>query len=244
MILIILPIRNEQQTIKDTFIKLLLWCENNLKDFRIIFVDDGSADDSYSIISSLKKSPRLKVLKNRFDRGKGSALKTGFILSSSEYKMKADDLIIFMDGDGQIEPSEVQTFMNVMRHNNADVVIGNKRHIYSVNSFNFMRKIVSKCYNIVIRILFDLGYDDTQCGLKIFKKSALERVIDKITIKKFAFDLELIVALREMRMKIADSPVMLREQVNMGSVSLSSIIITFIDTLKVWFRMKKGFYKA
>ena len=242
MIFIILPVRNESLTVEKTATEVYRWCLLNLKkDFMIVFIDDGSKDATADIINQMKNN-KITVIKNRFDNGKGSALKSAVILSDLIYKTKDSDLIIFMDGDGQINPAEISTFLNLMNLYNADVVIGNKRHPFSFSHYGLRRKVVSKIYNFMIRHLFGLTFSDTQCGIKIFKKPALDKVIDKITIKKFAFDLELIVALRETGLRIVDAPVVIRNQLNAGSVNFHSIFETFFDTIKVYNKMKKGFY--
>ena len=243
MLLIILPVKNEATRIKKTALDLFRFCNDKYEhDFKILFIDDGSTDNTIKNILELE-NPLIKVLKNQFDRGKGSSLKSGFIISNLVFILEDDDVICFMDGDGQINPQDIKTLLNIMELNSADVVIGNKRHTFSSVRYSLKRRIVSMVYNSLIRFLFGFNYQDTQCGIKIFKKYALDRIIENITIKKFAFDLELIVALREMSLRVADAPVTIKEQLNTGSVTLQSIHNTFIDTLSIWNRKRKGFYR-
>ena len=239
MILIILPIKNESKTVIETANRLKEFIK---KDQEVLFIDDDSSDGTYQRIF-LFNHPRIKVIKNRFDSGKGSALKTGYIMSEFMYKMNGEDLICFLDGDGQIDPVEINTFINLMKVYNADVVIGNKRHIFSSTRYTRLRRIISKGYNIIIRLLFDLKHEDTQCGIKIFKKSALEKVIDKVNVKRYAFDLELLISFRENHFRIIDAPVKIQEQMNRGSIGISAILNTFFDTIKIWIKKNRGDYK-
>ncbi len=241
MTLIILPVKNESKTVEQTALTLVEWCNNNMKDFHILFIDDRSKDGTIEKIEGLN-NPKVRVLKNQFDNGKGSTLKVGFVFSNLIYKMKDDDHIIFMDGDGQIGPENITALLNHMTLNTADVAIGNKRHIYSITDYSFQRNIISICYNLLIKFLFGMKYQDTQCGIKIFKKMALEKIIDRVNVKKYAFDLELIVALRESRFRVADAPVKINQQENLGSVSLDSMWQTFIDTVGVWNKKRMGYY--
>jgi glycosyltransferase involved in cell wall biosynthesis len=240
--LFILPVRNEAETILETSGNLFDWCRENIKEFKILFIDDNSKDETVSRIEGLNNY-RIKVLKNQFDNGKGSTLKTGFVFSNLIYKMKDDDLVIFMDGDGQVPPENIPPFLEIMKLNGADVVIGNKRHIFSITNYSLQRSLVSVCYNLIIKILFGLQYQDTQCGLKIFKKKALDKVIDKVKSKRYAFDLELIIALREMRFRVADAPVTINNQKNSGSVSFGSMINTFMETVGIWNKKLQGYYR-
>jgi glycosyltransferase involved in cell wall biosynthesis len=225
MIYIIIPVKNEAQIIEQSIKELDLYCAKNLNKYYIVFVNDGSTDDTFAKIIKLKshiKSIRA-VFNNRFDKGKGSALKTGFILTDAHFKFNKADIIIFFDSDGQIEPEDIKTALRLMDLYNADVVIGNKRHLYSNITYNFKRRIISNFYNLLIKIFFGLHLRDTQCGLKIFKKEALDKVIDKVNVKRFAFDLELLIALKDNNMRIADAPVFISEQLNAGSINLTNI---------------------
>lgn len=238
MLLIILPVKNESISIQETVKQLSEW--NVFKEHKILFIDDNSTDETYHI---LKKQKDISVIPNKFDSGKGSTLKVGYIYSEYMYGMKDDDFIVFMDGDGQINPKEIDTFIKLKELYDADIVIGNKRHDYSSIHYTLDRQIVSRVYNWIVRYLFGFNFRDTQCGIKMFRKSCLEKIIQKVNTKRYAFDLELIVALRENNFRIIDAPVNLRDQKNKGSVSISSIISTFIDTIIIYKKKKKGFYR-
>lgn len=232
MKLAIIPVKNEDWKKPSILAKKL-----NKMDIKVLIVDDHS--EPPFIKSTIKD---MVVIKNRFESGKGSALKYGIIYADLKFRMKADDLIIIMDGDGQINPKEITTFLKYMELNDADVVIGNKRHFFSNTQYGIVRRIVSKTYNALVRFLFGFSYRDTQCGIKIFKRCALDDIISKVNVKRYAFDLELIVALRANNYRVADAPVTIKAQSNHGSVSVLTIFQTFIDTMKIYGNMKKGNY--
>ena len=234
--LVIIPVRNEEKTIAQTVAGLHLACKGDL-----LFIDDGSTDQTVEILNKLK-TERMRVINNMFDRGKGSAIKTACVLSNMIYALKPEDDIIFIDGDGQIDPKEIPMYLDLMKLYRADVAIGNKRHSFSVTHYPPLRRIVSSTYNLMIRALFGIHYQDTQCGIKIFKKYALDKVIQKVTIKRYAFDIELIIALKDLGYRIIDAPVKIAPQVNKGSVSIGNIIRTFFDTMIVWVKRQRGFY--
>lgn len=243
MIYLIVPVKNESETIHETSDRMISFCRENFGEYRIVFIDDGSTDGTHRILSDNIPKATCAVYKNKIGPGKGSALKFAFLLSEATMGAGADDLIVFMDGDGQIHPKEIKTLLKIMHLYDADVIIGNKRHQYSNIYYSFPRKIVSLCYNLMIRILFGLNMRDTQCGLKIFRKSALDKVIDKVSIKKYAFDLELLVALKENNFRIVDAPVAVNKQMNSGSVNIKNIIITFIDTITICIKKNMGNYR-
>jgi len=241
MTLIILPVKNEESTIANTLFEIHAWASANLDEFKIIVINDGSTDRTPELCKEVDND-NIEVFDNLFDRGKGSALKTGYVLTRMVYTMKDDDDIIFLDGDGQIDPKEISTLYNIMELYNAECVIGNKRHKFSMTEYTMLRRVISQGYNFLIRTLFDLKFEDTQCGIKIFKKYVLEDIISKVSVKQYAFDLEMIVALRASRYRIADAPVTIKKQMNRGAIGFGSIFRTFFDTIMIWIKMKKRFY--
>lgn len=241
MTIIIIPVHNESETIGKTIHDIYEFCGDyfGLREYEIVIVNDGSTDETLEVC---KKMKTVEVIDNVFDRGKGSALKTGFVIANTKYNLDDGDDIIFIDGDGQINPNELKVLFNIMKLYNAGAVIGNKRHKYSMTEYTMTRRIISQTYNRIIKFLFDVKFEDTQCGIKIFKKDVLEKALAKVNVKQYAFDLELIIALRGIRCRIADAPVTIRPQMNRGAISINSIIRTFFDTILIWIKMKKRFY--
>jgi glycosyltransferase involved in cell wall biosynthesis len=229
---VIIPVYNESQQITKTIQTLRATLDILYKDdYELIIVNDGSIDDTEQFIVGVKKGVFFK------NQGKGLALKAGVLLSDplSEY-------LAFVDGDLQIHPKEISTFVNLMGIYNADVVIGNKRHQWSKVEYTFRRRIVSDVYNWLVRQMFGFDFRDTQCGLKLFTRQALLKSIEKTLNKGFGFDLELLVSLREQGFRVIDAPVTVSKQLNSGSVSVVNIFKTWLETWKTWRRKKHGYY--
>lgn len=244
MIIVILPIKNEEKTIRETIKELSYFLKEEDYLYRIVCVDDHSTDKTFKILSELAgENTNIIPFFNTFDCGKGYALKYGYTMISAFLSLSDTDIIVFMDGDGQIRPKDISFFIKQMNFFEADAVVGNKRHLLSILDYPLKRKVVSITFNKIIKMLFGISLNDTQCGIKIFKNAALSKAMKIITTKKYAFDLELLVYLKENHFRIADAPVFIKPQTNLGSVSIKSIIITFIETIKIWIRKKRGFYK-
>lgn len=241
MILIIIPFRNEQESIEKTLSSLYSWCSWEIKKFEILLINDHSSDKTQEKIGNLGFK-KVQCIKNKFDPGKGSALKTAAVFSEVMYALKGEDSIFFIDGDGQFDFRDIKMFINLMKIYNADIVIGNKRHVSSSVCYNLSRRIVSSGYNILTRFLFGFNFRDTQSGMKLFKKKALDKIIEKVNSKRYAFDLEVIVAMREMRFRVIDAPVKVSRAVNNGSVRFSTILFTLWDTLVILINKMKGKY--
>jgi glycosyltransferase involved in cell wall biosynthesis len=236
MFSIIIPVYNGEETISENIQKVYVLFKSLKYLFEIIVVDDGSTDDTYLRLKEITLP--IKIYQKPVNQGKGAALKTGYKLIS-----KDTDYIIFMDADLQVEPSDITCFIKQMAHFNADGVVGNKHHIYSNTTYSLRRKVLSDCYSLFCRILFGVSLRDTQCGFKLFKRKVIDLVFQRVLGKRFAFDLELIVALRENKIRIIDSPVYVYG-LQKSTVKPNTIMDIFIDTCAVWYRQKKGWYKV
>ncbi len=237
MIYIILPVHNEEDSIDETIKRLKELFPDENVPHKIIFINDHSTDQT---VFKIMEHPGSCVLDNKGLPGKGSAIRFG--LKEIFFKYMTD-IVVLLDGDGQIRPYDIFTGIRLMDQYCCSVAIGNKRHPYSTINYNPIRSVISKTYNFIVRKLFNLKLQDTQCGLKVFRAHCLTDIIPKMSIDKFAYDIEMIVALKSIGMRIIDFPISMNEQKNKGSVNIKNIIETFIDTIKVYKKYKKGFYK-
>jgi hypothetical protein len=147
-----------------------------------------------------------------------------------------------MDADLQIDPCDIDTFFNIMELYDADVVVGNKYHIYSNIEYPFIRKIISNGYRFLVKIFFDLPLRDTQCGFKLFRRSVITKIMPILKETRYCLDLEMLIVLRKKGIRVADAPVYVKKQENAGSISINNILITFFDTIRVWIKMLRRKY--
>jgi len=198
-------------------------------DYEIVVADDGSADKTAQKISDLG-NPRVKVVKLAVNEGKGQALKEGF-------KQCEGDLIMFLDGDLDIHPRQFEVLFEVLKNENADVVIGSKRHKKSVLNYPRHRRIMSAIYFFLVKLLFGLPLKDTQTGIKLFKAEVLKSVFHKVLIKRYAFDLELLILAHHYGYKISEAPVVVDFKGKYGHIKLKTIFRMVWDTLAVFYRL-------
>ena len=247
LVSILVPVYNIEKTIEKNINILIEKVSPFFMNFEIIISDDGSSDNSKEeikkICTNFQNNNTNKNLKNiigiyaRENQGKGHALKRACEMSSGEY-------IIFCDGDMEIDPSQLENFFVIMQKENADVVIGSKRHKDSVVNYSNIRKLISFIYFMFVKIFFHLPIQDTQTGLKLFKRDAIINIFPRILVKAFAYDLEVLVACNSNGKKIVSAPVIVNPNRHFGFIRFPILWRTFIDTLAIFYRLNiVHFYK-
>jgi glycosyltransferase involved in cell wall biosynthesis len=235
---VIIPAHNEAGHITTTLEETVRTFDGFGCQYEIIVIDDGSNDRTYQeCLEFSRRRKNIFIKKNWKNYGKGRALKKGCRYASGEY-------IVFLDADMDLHPAQLQTFIDIMRLDEADVVIGSKLHPNSVVNYPLHRKIVSYIYYLLIKILFSLprsglSLHDTQTGLKLFKRAVVKSVFPRILVKKFAFDLEFLVNAHHLGFKIAEAPVVLdsKRARRFGRIGWRAMYKTGIDTLAIFYRM-------
>ena len=228
---IVMPAHNESDRIVSSIEETIRTFKEFGCPWELLVVDDGSIDDTYRKACELaKRHSQLIIKKNPFNLGKGRALKKALRYLSGDY-------VVWLDADMDLHPIQAQTLFDIMRLDNADIVIGSKFHPNSVVSYPRMRRFISRVYYLLIRILFNLPCHDTQTGLKVFKICVLKNIFPRILVKKFAFDLEVLVNAHHLGYKIAEAPIVLNTQRQYGRVGLQAIFTTLWDTLAIFYRM-------
>ena len=201
--------------------------------WELVVIDDGSSDDTYDIAKSFcdKYPHNIIVKKNPVNIGKGRALKKAFHYLTGDY-------VVFLDADMDLHPSQVQTLLDILRLTEADIVIGSKLHPNSLVNYPLQRKIVSFFYYLLVKALFNLPCHDTQTGLKLFKRGVLLKVLNRVLVKQFAFDLEILVNAHHLGYKIVEAPIVLNNQRKWGRIGFGAIFRTTWDTLAIFYRMR------
>lgn len=226
---VIIPAYNEAGSIAENIEETVRVFDEFGCKYEIIVVDDGSRDDTYNqALKAAGQHGNITVKQIKHNRGKGRALKVGFRMASGDY-------VVFLDADMELHPAQIQTFFDIMRLDEADVVIGSKRHPNSRLDYPSDRKIISSVYFFLIKFFFGLPIQDTQTGLKLFKYEVLKKVFPRILVKAFGYDLEILVNVHRLGFKIAEAPVVLDTR-RYGRIGMNSIWTTWRDTMAIWYR--------
>ena len=229
---IIMPAYNEEDRIVSSLEETMRTFDNFKLNYEVIVVDDGSTDATYKIAKEFAckvNNDRIIVQRNRSNYGKGRALRKGFRFSKGDY-------IIFLDADMDLHPGQIDTFFDIMRLTESDIVIGSKRHPNSQLFYPAERRLMSSVYFFLVKMLFGLPINDTQTGLKLFKRSVLQQVFCEYISREFAFDLELLVNAHRLGYKIAEAPVCIQSQRDYSRIGVGTVYKMCLDTLAIYFR--------
>lgn len=227
---VIIPAFNEADVIAESLNETIRVFDEFGCQYELIVIDDGSDDQTYS--NALKvagQHANVFVKQIKHNRGKGRALKVGFRLASGDY-------VVFLDADMELHPAQVQTLFDIMRLDDADVVIGSKRHPNSRLNYPADRKLISSVYFFLIKLFFGLPIKDTQTGLKLFKSEVLKKVFPRILVKAYGYDLEILVNVHRLGYRIAEAPIVLESKQRYGRIGPKAIWTTWRDTMAIWYR--------
>jgi len=161
MISIVVPVYNEEESLKhfyDALIEVSPWLD---KEYEIIFVDDGSLDSSLLVLKSLsEKNKHVKIFSFRRNLGKAEALNFGFMKAQGDH-------IVTLDADLQDQPSEIRKLLDRAQEG-VEVVCGWRKDRKDKSRM----VVISRLFNRLMGYFFDLQIHDYNCGLKVYTKDA------------------------------------------------------------------------
>ena len=161
---IVIPVFNEQESIKELYMQISAALKNQ-KKYEIIFINDGSSDKSEKAIIDLSnEDKRVKLISFYRNFGKSAALSEGFKYASGE-------IIITMDADLQDDPNEIPNLINKLDEG-YDLVSGWKQKRYDP----WTKTFPSKIFNFVTRVLTGVKIHDFNCGLKAYRSSVIKSI--------------------------------------------------------------------
>jgi dolichyl-phosphate beta-glucosyltransferase len=199
---IIIPAYNESARVGATLEKVLAHVAEREWDAEIIAVDDGSRDNTVEIIRAYaEKNPRLRLLQNPGNRGKGYSVRNGMLHARGE-------LLLFSDADLSSPIEEADKLFGAIA-GGADIAIGSRwlRRDLQTQRQPFYRQIFGRVFNLMLRITLGLGFKDTQCGFKAFTRDAATRIFPLQKIERWGFDPELLYLANKLKFKVVEVPV-------------------------------------
>ena len=201
---VIIPAYNEEKRIRPVLEEVSSFISLNRLPWEVIVAVDGN-DGTASLVK--EKSviyPFVSIQHGQGRNGKGAAIKRG--LSASQA-----DFVIFMDADGSIKFGDILAHLSETEEYDAIVF---DRYSFAGNKIPFLRRFASHGFNILVKALIGVRFNDTQCGYKILKAEYARKAFQKISVTNAFFDVALIFYLKKLGAKIMEIPVRYNHDVN------------------------------
>lgn len=226
---VFLPCYNEEAVLEKTVEKTLSVIREQFTNWELILINDGSSDNTGKIIDGFAKADkRIIALHHRQNRGYGAALKSGFYTSRYPW-------IAFIDGDGQFDFSEIDSFVSTQQKTGADLVIG----YYRRRQVPFFRKVNTFVWQSVVFLLFGLKVRDIDCAFKLISRKVID-TIPQLESERGAFiSSELLIKSKKAGFKIVEVPVTHYPAHREGTgARLNVILKSFSDLFRLWVKLR------
>jgi glycosyltransferase involved in cell wall biosynthesis len=162
---VVIPVYNEGEILPSFAPSLIEFCRS--KDWILVFINDGSCDETKHILDEFRSSPLVRVVHHKVNRGYGGALKSGISLVTTPY-------LVTMDGDGQHNYEDVEKVFQFARENDADMVVGKRDAKHGSTIYRSLGKSLIRAFT---RILMPLPITDLNSGFKFYRTDLAQRYI-------------------------------------------------------------------
>ena len=229
---IIIPAYNEAGVIQESLNRLIKVLDNHLESYEVIVVDDGSHDQTPELVENFANTnPRVRLVTYTPNRGKGFAIRQGF-------KSSKGNTVVFFDADLDIPSDCIPVLLDLKKANQVDVVVASKMHPDSQVQYPLLRRLFSRAVYFLVWVLLQIPVKDSQVGLKVFNRAALDAVMHLPRVDGFAFDIELLALIHKANFKISEGPVNIEYRTFGSTVSALSVLVALIQTFGVFYRVK------
>ena len=225
---IVIPLFNESESLEELHDWILSSISSNSKSFEIIFIDDGSSDNSWEIIKNLaKKNKHTHGILFPKNFGKSQALNAGFKLAKGDY-------VITMDADLQDSPDEIIKMIKTLKDKKLDIVSGWKKKRY--DSF-FLKNLPSKLFNWAARRVSGIYLHDFNCGIKAYRNDVIKSIDVYGEMHRYIPVIASNMGYTKIEEQIVKHQARKYGKTKFGS---SRFINGFLDLITIWFLNKFG----
>jgi dolichyl-phosphate beta-glucosyltransferase len=235
---VVIPAYNEARRLPQTLTEVSAYLGRQSYASEIVVVDDGSTDTTAQIVRDWPSAPvsmRLVTQPGGRNHGKGAAVRLGFREATGRVR-------VFMDADNSTTIDHIERFWPYFDQG-YDVVIGS-RDVSGANVVipqSWYKELGGKIGNLIIRTLAVPGIFDTQAGFKAFSARCLEEVLPRMTIDRWGFDVELLVAARCRGFKVKEVPIVWRND-SASSVPATAYFQVLGEVWRVRKQRSAGWY--
>jgi glycosyltransferase involved in cell wall biosynthesis len=231
---IIIPAFNEEKRLPATLASLKNYLKAQPWDFaELLVVDDGSSDRT----AELARAAGARVLENPGNRGKGYSVRHGMLEALGDWAL-------LTDADLSTPIEELDRLWRAAEKERAQVAIGSRaldRSLIGVHQPAF-RETVGRLFNFLMRMITGLPFRDTQCGFKLFERSAAREIFSRQKLEGFGFDVEVLYIAAHLGYRTLEIPVRWNDVAG-TKVSLTRGVAAFLDPFKVRWNGLRDLYR-
>ena len=225
---ILIPLLNEDESLKELYTWIVSVMKSNNYSYEVIFIDDGSTDNSWSIIEGLSvENPNIKGIRFMKNFGKSQALHAGFAKAEG-------DVVITMDADLQDSPEEIPDLYNMIISGTFDLVSGWKKKRYDAI---VSKNLPSKLFNWAARKTSGVELNDFNCGLKAYKNVVVKNIEVSGEMHRYIPVLAKNAGFNKIGEKIVQHQARKYGETKFG---MERFINGFLDLITIWFLSRFG----
>ena len=224
---IVIPLLNEEESLKELFSWIAKVMNKNNYSYEVIFIDDGSTDDSFEILKELsEENEEVKIIKFRANYGKSQALNAAF-------KVTQGDVVITMDADLQDSPDEIPELYNSITTDRMHIISGWKKKRYDP----ITKTAPTKLFNWAARKTSGLKLHDFNCGLKAYDKKVVKNINVNGEMHRYIPILAKSAGFNKIGEKVVEHQARKYGHTKFG---MERFINGFLDLISIWFVSRFG----
>jgi len=235
---VVIPAYNEEANIAQCIATVYQVLASTDWDWEIIVVNDGSSDQTVSVVENLlSRWSILRLVNNRGNYGKGYSVRHGALQAAGK-------IILFSDADLSAPVTEIPKLIGPILNNDCDIAFGSRgidRSLIGVHQSQW-REVSGMVFNLLVRLTIGLPFKDTQCGFKAFRREAALPIFQRQTIIGFGFDPEVLYIGRKQGFRMEEIPVRWNHVDGTTVRFLKDSLKMFLDLLLIRWNDLRGKY--
>jgi len=232
---VVIPTYNEEKRIGETLKEIADYLSRQNYSYEIIVVDDASFDKTVKIIEGFGE--KIVLLRNKRREGKGYSIRQGVLSATG-------DFILFSDADLSTPIEELEKLLFWLKKG-YHLAIGSRRLPDSDVPVPqpFLRRLMGKIFNLLVRIFVVRSFCDTQCGFKCFEKKTANFLFGRQRLSGFCFDVEILYLAKKFKKRVKEVPVRWLNSPVSKIGPLKHSFLMFLDLFRIKLNDWRGRYK-
>jgi glycosyltransferase involved in cell wall biosynthesis len=226
---VVIPVLNEAHVLAQSVATVRKFLSENLPcRWRVVIVDNGSTDGTDRVAQELARQYNDVAFVHLDQRGRGRALRMAWMQSTAT-------IVSYMDVDLSTELAALPRAVQALAEEGYDIAIGSRLMRASRTKRSFKRELISRMYNVFVKLLLFTKFSDAQCGFKVLTRQVVDHIVPQIKDESWFFDTEMLVLAERQGYRIKDLPVKWDEDDD----SRVKIVKTAWDDIKGVLRLRR-----